>query len=245
MNYKDHIIPWLNNLEVDEEIEIKNCVELYVNYLEGCFDMNKNDVKEYEEAKSEILTELDVNRKSDGKKLAALLSVRENLDDLKETVEQSCNEYAEVLLNKLRVLFETLAQSLNLKLVDVPETGKELLYACSGFGFSKPGWENCTIRFEFDDNNLKELFFGIQQKTKDTNTEELRAALKDCITFEDEEEGYSDWWPWWKMSEEYRDWDEAILHEIMSNPSNFKTYVTKKLKEILGLLKNKNLEHFM
>lgn len=244
MNYKDHIIPWLNSLDVKGEPEIENCIELYINYLEGWFDMNKNDKAEYEEAKNEILTGLEVRGKSDGKKLSALISLQEKLDDLKETVEQSRIEYADKLLDTLKTVFNDIGKTCKLQSVGFPEEGEELLSKYSGFGFYKAEWKKCIIRFEFDDDNLKYFFFGIKQKKKDTNTKKLRKALNKIIT-PTEDEGDAPEWPWWKKTDKYTNWDEGVLHEVMKDSSKLKKYVTEKLKEMLEILKDNELEQFM
>lgn len=74
----------------------------------------------------------------------------------------------------------------------------------TGFSFSKDEWENCMIRFEFDQIKVNSLIYGV--KTEEETNMELPVLHKS------EKLGSaktSSWWPWYKHFETpYLNWQD-------------------------------------
>jgi hypothetical protein len=107
------------------------------------------------------------------------------------------------------------------------------------FTFKKHEWKIFKIHFQFEENNLRSLFYGFY--FKDILPDDLNKYL---LSLKEYDHDVNNHWPFWLYMEDYKDWDEIFFIELYSNFSVKKIIDVFEniIKEILLIVENKGVE---
>lgn len=115
MNYRDHILPFLNNVlemaSFSKENILKTAVVQYINHLEGCFGLRKSE-EEYKNAMMKKLSEellkipgwKDLSEEGKLKKISGMQSEISNIMELLK--EQECPNTREFMAKRIEKYFK-------------------------------------------------------------------------------------------------------------------------------------------
>lgn len=184
LNYKDDILPWLEqdvlpNLPLKENL-LTSSVQLYVDYLKGMFMLRENEQPILQNVYSKMRQELDIHSVNDS------ISLYERIEFLKYSVESILSEDID------KVLDEHLYKPLQHKFPEchIYEKNKDNTHFL--FKMWIDNWSKCQIVFTWDGRGQ---YLGIGNIT-------LENALEvDTQTYLWEQIGdgkSSDWFPWYK-----------------------------------------------
>lgn len=184
LNYKDDILPWLEqdvlpNLPLKENL-LTSSVQLYVDYLKGMFMLRENEQPILQNIYSKMRQELDIHSVNDS------ISLYERIEFLKYSVESILSEDID------KVLDEHLYKPLQHKFPEchIYEKNKDNTHFL--FKMWIDNWSKCQIVFTWDGRGQ---YLGIGNIT-------LENALEvDTQTYLWEQIGggkSSDWFPWYK-----------------------------------------------
>lgn len=186
IDYKNHILPWLElsvlpNLKVKENILISS-VQLYIDYLKGMFGMRQKEQEITNKIHSIMKTELNIESLQESIELYRKASL------LNENATSLLLEYASTTLE------QKLFQPLRNTFPDSNITGTDVQLVRFCFVMDIPQWKKCRISLTWDGDGQ---FYGICHIDFKTNAidAETRKQLGEVMP-----NGKStDWWPWWKL----------------------------------------------
>lgn len=185
LNYKDHILPWLEqevlpNLPMKESI-LAASVNLYIDYLKGMFMMRENEQPVLNKLYAFMRNELNIKSITDS------LSLYEKVEFLKSSIEAILFEDIDILLE--HSLYKPLQASLP-AIVDIYNKAKDTSHF--QFNILISGWQKCQIVLTWDRGGQ---YIGIGNLSLDNPLDEKNRALLN------ERLGIArptDWFPWYK-----------------------------------------------
>ena len=184
LNYKDDILPWLEqdvlpNLPLKENL-LASSVQLYIDYLKGMFMMRENELPILQKIYSKMRQELDIHSINDS------ISLYKRIEDLMSSIESILSEDID------KVLEEHLYKPLQYKFPECIIYEKEKDNTHFLFKMTVPYWNKCQIVFTWD---AKGQYIGIGNLTLDNALDDdTRNKLGECLG----EERNTEWWPWYK-----------------------------------------------
>ena len=107
-----------------------------------------------------------------------------------------------------------------------------------GVSFIKEGWNYVSVSFEFLSNGFKNFIYGIKfQDPENERKDEIKEKLPEELT---NMEGVrtSNWYPWYKIDEQYQDWSDFKAIEALYN-DEMKKHLKSKLDYLIGLIDDK------
>ena len=184
VNYKDDILPWLEqevlpNLPLKENL-LASSVQLYIDYLKGMFMMRENELPILQKIYSKMRQELNIQSINDS------ISLYEKIEGLLSSAESILSEDID------KALEEHLYIPLQYKFPECNIYEKEKDNTHFLFKMSVPNWNKCQIVFSWD---ARGQYIGIGNLTLDNPLDdETRSKLSEYLG----EERNTEWWPWYK-----------------------------------------------
>ena len=189
INFKEHIIPWLDELTNDTKINneplLLSAITQYCDYLKECFDLRKEDI------------EIEIQN------LQELLQTRNDVDKLQEIVSSTIdNKILGICKNKI-------CKSLKKKGYIIKSY--EFSYNNFLLEIEVPNWKKCW--WVMGNDGIK-LFSGIWKNSKERVYKKDIAMLKDVYNESDGDYNYIgwDWHDDYELNDEF--WINLEVHSV-------------------------------
>lgn len=186
LDYKNHILPWLENEVLPNTIFRENIlissVQLYIDYLKGMFGMRQPEQEIANRIHNRMKTELNIKSLQDSIELYQKVSI------LNDNAKSLLLEYAKTTLEEH--LFQPLLNAFPDSTIS--ETDVQVSRFC--FAMTIPSWKKCKIMLTWDGDGQ---YYGICHLDFKANPIDpaTRKQLEEVMPY-----GKStDWWPWWKL----------------------------------------------
>lgn len=229
LDYKNHILPWLENfvlpnLTIKEKILVSS-VQLYIDYLKGILGMRDNE--------QQITSTLLVKMKNDL-----------NIGNLRESIKLY-QEVGELKIMSTELLMEFISESLEKYLYQplldaFPGsviTEKNVQDCRFGFSMRIREWKKCRIVLTWDGQGQ---YFGISHIDFNSNPIDLETRNNIHKVLLDGKN--TDWWPWWALLRKYIGsadsmgiWENVENGVVLCFFKDWISNVISKTKDIPGI----------
>ncbi|MBR5850993.1 MAG: PD-(D/E)XK nuclease family protein [Bacteroidaceae bacterium] len=235
VTFRENVLNWLKEdvlLSVNEnEVLLRSSVILYIDYLEGLFELRTNEKEMYMEIKDFIVERLNLNDEDLEGKINVLQKKKENIEKLNGEIEKLRVFYMQELIKeKLEPIVENIAKSKDLQ-YDLRICYDENRMFC--IGFKKGDWDLYIL---FDCFTTYGMTFYIGKHFLEPIS---GYSCHKCINgwnVDDDKEKYPHGWEWLKKYEN----KILDLHRdvTVDDGAEFKRFLEDKLyrtlKEIEG-----------
>ena len=211
ISYKDHILKWLE-LCKKESIDnplLRETLTQYIILIKQLTGQTRS--KEMQKEYLDIILK-DVDN------VSSAFVISENFNEIK----------LQILKNKFEPLIKDLAKRLNLEIDILLDENCFKQYW--RFSLRKQEWKNLKIGFEFEENNLKKLNYGLCGTNISNELNEYLRGLKYKS---------SKAWPIYQVMDKYSNWyKEKFYLDLYSNSHNIINAFENKINEILLITEN-------
>ena len=235
VTFRENVLNWLKEdvlLSVKEnEVLLRSSVILYIDYLEGLFELRTNEKEMYMEIKDFIVERLNLNDEDLEGKIDVLQKKKENIEKLNGEIEKLRVFYMQELIKeKLEPIVENIAKSKDLQ-YDLRICYDENRMFC--IGFKKGDWDLYIL---FDCFTTYGMTFYIGKHFLEPIS---GYSCHKCINgwnVDDDKEKYPHGWEWLKK---YENKILDLLRDVtVDDGAEFKRFLEDKLyhtlKEIEG-----------
>lgn len=235
VTFRENVLNWLKEdvlLSVNEnEVLLRSSVILYIDYLEGLFELRTNEKEMYMEIKDFIVERLNLNDEDLKGKIEVLQKKKENIEKLNGEIEKLRVFYMQELIKeKLEPIVENIAKSKDLQ-YDLRICYDENRMFC--IGFKKGDWDLYIL---FDCFTTYGMTFYIGKHFLEPIS---GYSCHKCINgwnVDDDKEKYPHGWEWLKK---YENKILDLLRDVtVDDGAEFKRFLEDKLyhtlKEIEG-----------
>lgn len=201
LNYRDHIIPWIE--EIIPEMQVKedlliSALRQYLDYLKGSCHLRESDEPIYDKIQRIMQDKLGL------KSLEETLKVRNEVSDLESLLEKLMIEQMQdlmelKLLSPLRELFNKIELFQGATITDIN--------ACLpdwGFRIIVPSWKKTLIQTDLEKEG--QIYGIIHKDVNDQVAQDVRDKLRENLGNEELHPlGKSSlWWPWYQVLQKSR-----------------------------------------
>lgn len=220
INFKEHIIPWLDELTNDTKINneplLLSAITQYCDYLKECFDLRKEDIEIENELEKQLMEKLQIQN------LQELLQTRNDVDKLQEIVSSTID-------NKILGICENkICKSLKKKGYIIKSY--EFSYNKFLLEIEVPNWKKCWWVMENEDTKL---FSGIWRNPKERVYKKDIAMLKDVYNESVGDYGYIGW-NWhddYELNDEF--WINLEVHSV-----KFVNFIISEIERVKEATRN-------
>lgn len=232
ITFRDDLLNWLKkdvlpNLTEKEEL-LKSSVILYIDYLEGLFQLRMNEKNIYMELKDFIVDKLKLNDEVLEGRIEILQQKKENIDSLSRELENLREFYMQELIKeKLEPIVDNIAKSKGLQ-CDLRVCHDENRIFC--IGFKKEDWDLFIL---FDCFTTYGMTFYIGKHCAEPiNGYSSHKCVNGWNDSGDRDrEIYPHGWEWLKK---YENKIEELLRDVtMESGNGFKIFLEDKLNKVL------------
>lgn len=215
ISYRNNILPWLECCEqaAVRHPLIRETIHQYIINLKEILNI-------MEDSALNNLIDSIVEEKDN------ILSIIRLKDNLGEMLHKMCKK-------KLEPIYDCIVKEYGME--RQLYVGKWYMQY-SGVSFKKEEWKYISISFEFYSNNLKNFGYGIKFQNLQIDKgirEEIKMKLANI-----EGGQASNWYPWYKIDEQYQDWSDFKAIEALYN-DEMKKHLKSKLDYLIGLIDDK------
>lgn len=212
ISYRNNILPWLECCEqaAVRHPLIRETIHQYIINLKEILNI-------MEDSALNNLIDSIVEKKDN------ILSIILLKDNLGEMLHEMCKKKLEPIYDCFEKEYGMVRQSY----------GGKWNMQYSGVSFKKTEWDKISVSFEFYSNNLKNFGYGIKFQNLQIDKgirEEIKMKLANI-----ERGQASNWYPWYKIDEQYRDWSVVNAIEALYN-DEMKKHLKSKLDYLIGLI---------
>ena len=239
LNFKDHIIPWIEEIipemQVKEELLI-SALKQYLDYLKGICHMRESEEPIYTKIQRIMQDKLGLNSIEDTIKVHNETSVLQG--QLKELINKQMLDLLELkLLSPLRDLFDEIELFRGASITNVVSYLPDW-----GFRIIIPTWKKTIIQTDLE--GAGQIYGIVHKEEKDPVEQGVIDALRDKL---DNEELHpigknSPWWPWYQVLQK-SGINNVGSEEIYREIENGKIYsfFERWLKEVANATKGLDL----